>query len=1087
MPTRLLLAPVGAGKTEAGLQKLLETLDERPLAKIWVLLPTDRQVLAFRQRAAERNAVFNAFFNIHLFKFYDLYTHLLDAAAEPVQLIDDAGRYGVMRRVLDDLSAAGRLTVFERIAQTPGFLRVVGDLIYELKQNLVQPVQFAAAARTAKDHDLALIYHAYQDALIKHHFVDREGQGWLALEALEKHPVLARDVALLLVDGYDQFNPLQARLLAQLAGRVQDTLVTLTTVSGREMTAGRRFQETVQRLKAAHLQQGVGLEFDQQSTLKEPRHPVLQHLADHIFYPAPERRLAEDAVTLIEAPDPSQEAAAVLRRVKKLLLDSKALPEDILIVLRDWQRYSTPIAIHGHAYDLPLALHHGEPLDQNPAVIAVLELLSLSQEQFRRRALIDVLHSPYFIFPELQEVWVDKLEVVSRIGLVTSRRDLWLEAIQIAAQPTDEEDEAPPLGLEEAAELAVRLENTFTRITPRPEASLYEYIVWIEALLGPDSVLDPETDEDESETVEPHVHLCERVRTDADEQIIARDLMALATFKQVLRGLLHTHMLLTALQADAEVTWDEFLTLLRGAVQTAAINRARNRLGHVLVTTASDARGLPHQHVFILGLAESIFPAPIPEDPLYHDTERAALAARGIPLQLQAARADDTGLFYELISMARRSLTLSRPTVEKGSLWPASPFWRSTQAVLENIPTTVLPIGGVIAPEDAARLDEALLAAAHGLSVRNPHDSAQALYNWLLQADLPAWERVALGRSIELSRLSTTPHNHYSGVLQDRELIVKVGQRLGKARVWSASQFNELGQCGFRFFAKRMLHLEPLKEPEDGMDRMQFGQVAHRILELTYQQLGLRGAEIQAEYLGMALEILRECAEQVLAQAPTEFGFRASILWDQEKVLLLRTLENFVRTDFSEESLIQKKFPGEARRPFAQESRFGRDGVLPLIIDEGASDLRVQGSIDRIDRQGDGLILYDYKTGSSKISEGDIKDGRNFQLMVYLLAAEQLLHRSANAGGSPTQVLGGMFLHIRSNEKGLVGGWLDMENGGEEIIDTARAHLHQYITHVRRGDFRVHPNRMESGRCDRYCDYAQLCRVAVTHRMKPQS
>ena len=65
-------------------------------------------------------------------------------------------------------------------------------------------------------------------------------------------PKLAAGVDLLIVDGYDQFNHLQAKLLALLGGQVRDAVITLTTVPGREATIGRRFQQALDSLMDAY-------------------------------------------------------------------------------------------------------------------------------------------------------------------------------------------------------------------------------------------------------------------------------------------------------------------------------------------------------------------------------------------------------------------------------------------------------------------------------------------------------------------------------------------------------------------------------------------------------------------------------------------------------------------------------------------------------------------------------------------------------------------------------------------------------------------------------------------------------------------
>src|SRR5690606_33939652 len=141
---------------------------------------------------------------------------------------DETARAGLIRALLTERYRDGR-GIFASIAETPGFVQIIGAFLYELKQNLILPEDFAAAARTDKEHELAQIYTGYQNLLRQHALVDREGEGWLALEAVNEQPERVRDVDLLIVDGYDQFNHLQTNLLAALGLGVGEMLITLTT------------------------------------------------------------------------------------------------------------------------------------------------------------------------------------------------------------------------------------------------------------------------------------------------------------------------------------------------------------------------------------------------------------------------------------------------------------------------------------------------------------------------------------------------------------------------------------------------------------------------------------------------------------------------------------------------------------------------------------------------------------------------------------------------------------------------------------------------------------------------------------------
>ena len=200
MPTTILQATVGAGKTEAALAKLSQLISDpqNPFAKAWVLLATKRQEVAFRQRLIDLQDGRAVYFNAEFFNFYELNARILNLAGQPPRRINEPARLGLLRKILYDLRRSGKLPTFAPIVGTSGFVRVVADLIYELKQNRVFPDTYISAAVTAKDHELALIYDSYQNAMQHYDLVDREGEGWLALEAVENHPQLATDVDLLL-------------------------------------------------------------------------------------------------------------------------------------------------------------------------------------------------------------------------------------------------------------------------------------------------------------------------------------------------------------------------------------------------------------------------------------------------------------------------------------------------------------------------------------------------------------------------------------------------------------------------------------------------------------------------------------------------------------------------------------------------------------------------------------------------------------------------------------------------------------------------------------------------------------------------
>jgi ATP-dependent helicase/DNAse subunit B len=486
----------------------------------------------------------------------------------------------------------------------------------------------------------------------------------------------------------------------------------------------------------------------------------------------------------------------------------------------------------------------------------------------------------------------------------------------------------------------------------------------------------------------------------------------------------------------------------------------------VLVTTVADARGLPHRHVFILGLSEGIFPQPAPEDPLLLDSERERLRAQGIALLTQAERAGDDGLFYSLIGQARDSLVLSRLHSKDGEIWAESHLWRAVRNVFPDLKPEHLRLGDV--PHDPATLHETALAAADSLSKGKPIPFG---------VDPDYWARIRHARAVELGRMSQQPHDHYSGRLRDPALIAWVAEQLNPRKLWSATQLNDYGLCGFRYFAGRLLNLEPLEVPEGGMDNRQLGTLYHQILEETYRRLG--GA-ITPDRLDEALTILNQVAYDKMRTAPRDLRFRASSQWEQEKIILYRRLERLIRDDFSDHGTLAKKFGDTPREIYRQEAKFGGGWGTEVVIDLGDGEhLRVRGSIDRMDRQGDRVIVVDYKTGSTPIKADEIADGRNFQMMIYLLAAQAILDADRAASADvPHQVAGGLFWRIGGDSLGT----LSAEE--VEVIEAGKAHLSRYLERARAGDFATVANKLSEGKCAHYCDFHQFCRMSITHKRK---
>ena len=259
---------------------------------------------------------------------------------------------------------------------------------------------------------------------------------------------------------------------------------------------------------------------------------------------------------------------------------------------------------------------------------------------------------------------------------------------------------------------------------------------------------------------------------------------------------------------------------------------------------------------------------------------------------------------------------------------------------------------------------------------------------------------------------------------------------------------------------------------------LQRGRLLHEILERTYRRIQQTEWPIRAEFTEPALAILNEESEAVFAGAPRAQNFRPRPGWTQEQARLRAQLAAVVAADFAG-TVVDKV--SEAAPAGAPGDRFvlwlehAYDQPALLETADG-QPVRVRGRFDRIDKSGDRWIVVDYKSGATRIPLEKTTSGRNFQILIYLLALR---------AQAPDAVIGGFFWHLPDQEpSGAL--WLDTAVA-EETVGPGLQHLARRIAEAQRGDFAVRPNGLEESRCSRHCDYSRLCRMAVTTRRQPES
>jgi ATP-dependent helicase/DNAse subunit B len=957
---------------------------------------------------------------------------------------------------MDDLYERGALTYYAALRGKPGFIALLRNAIEELKRARIFPDDFSASVKGmgARLEEIARIYATYQDWLQKQNWADNEGRGWLAAIALESNPGPGTDtrlstgpLRLLAVSGFDEFNPTQLAALSLIANRAKETFITLTgDVQNPNRAAHHRFHRAQQAITSSLGIQAEAMDtlsmlsetiarvesalFDNQQGDKSANRQMSK-LDDHqssIVNPKSE-------IEFVEAQTRALEVRSALRWIKARIVRDGMKLSEVAVLARDLEPYRPFLEEVAAEFGIPLRIVGGRPLIENPAVAALLNLLSLPVNDWKRRSVLDSWRSPYFDFSEpgidAREASAAALDEISRAGRVVQGLSQWRESFEMWEErkvvANDEEGDSPfPQG--EGVGVRENFESFVELVTPPSRADVRDYVAFIESLIGDDPALNPlpassKSDEEnlgyawnrkfvgfgggaEGGGGGVRAVACAR----ANPATAERDVAALRAFKDVLRGLVLAE---SVLQGEI-LEYADFFHDLRGAVEAAMYSFAPE--SGVMAASVLDARGLSFQAVALMGLSEGEFPKQEREDILLRESDRALLRERGLPLETKL-HGDEATFFYQAVTRARQRLLLTRPYLaEDGQPWEASPFWVEAARLNGNQPKA--------GPEQSRRI-----RVRGEVGEVDPAEAASQV-EWVESArefDI----HIQNGIEALRARMNPVARGMYEGEMFD------LNERFNAGYGWSASRLESYGTCPFEFFVAYGLELEPRQEAEEGFDVRILGSMLHKILEMVYGGVPLTDA-----------------AQQVFAAAPREYGFRPTALWTQQQAELTRILEKTIE---------ELDRVSQGYTPRVMEARFGM-GQPSLVLQTEIGEIRLHGYIDRLDAASDGTLrVIDYKSGSAAISASHLKEGRRLQLPIYALAARDALGLG--------EVSSGFYWHIQKAEASSLK--LEKFDGGVNgAFEMTIAHVAKHVASIRAGHFEPRPP--EEG-CPSYCPAVNFC------------
>ncbi|MFT5357062.1 MAG: ATP-dependent helicase/nuclease subunit B, partial [Polyangiales bacterium] len=817
--------------------------------------------------------------------------HLAKRLAQPamakagLSLASGAALSALSARVLHQATELGPL---EPLRDSPGMPRALSSLFSELRE-----------AHHHHDTDalpphLTSLFKTYEDELARHQLIDRAGLFALASDSTSTSlpPCLFLDVRVESV--------CETHFVRTIAERAEAVLVTHAPGDS-----------------SVFLELGLAEE-------SPPEHTAatrLDRCRAHLFttHRDTSEELRDNSLDFFSAPGESRECLEVARRVRNLAREG--VPFDaVAVIVHAPGRYRPHLSEAFRRAQIPLAFGRGTT-GPDPSGRAFLSLLDCAARDLSARAFAEYLS--FGVVPE----------TVS--GAAPAAQDLFVAADEDVYGELEAERPDPMEALKRAVAESPFAHDRALRVPRRFEDFLIDAAVigsrqrWERRLGGLLRALQLEREGIDEQSARAEL---------LDEQM--RDLETLRTFALPI---------LDELASLPEGgTWADWLEALRslasrclhspervlqvlatlepmGAVGPVGLREVRRALlaplsdlrhpptiagGAVRVCDTREVRGQEFRHVFVVGLAEKIFPARIQPDPWLDDAARNSI--EGLATREDQLHQERNALRFALgaaseravLSWPRVDLEQSRPRVPSFYVLEvvsaASGKWPDVQ-VLEryalNAGKARLAWPAPPLKDDAIDSAEYDLAAARGALASlgsasgKKGDSAGALAYALQESPI-------LARSLRRRhrRWDTPKWTSSDGIVAAKELLSK--HRLSE-RAYSATGLQRFSACPYQFALQQIFRFSERIVPEavDRLDPLQRGSLVHSVQFRTLQ--AIRREKLwpfdHPQKLEAAYSLLSTCVKEASSEWADELVPAIPRVWEEGVAAIEKDLRRWLR------------------------------------------------------------------------------------------------------------------------------------------------------------------------------------------------
>lgn len=950
MSLQFILGNSGFGKTTFIYDKIIRESMENPAQRYYCLVPeqftlqTQRDFVTMHPR--------KGIFNIDVLSFQRLAFHVLEEVGESGRVVlEEIGKNIVLRKLAKEHET--ELIVLGRNMKKLGYISEVKSLISELIQYQVTPELLEEMIKNSvkqdllvkKLEDVQVLYRAFLEYMGKE-YVTSDQVLQVLNEVLERSEKL-RD-AIIVLDGFTAFNPVQLRLVQGLCKIAKKVYITATVDTREEVYSEPQKTELfylskkmIQSVTAAAKEAGVALE-EIYKCEKNFRHRFenredLLFLEQNLFRGG--KAKYENAAEHIKMKcyrTAMEEITGTAVKIRNLVRENGYRFGDLAVVLgsADYQEH---IARIFNRYEIPIFMDEKRNALSHPFVEFLRAFLKMIEENFSYETVFRYLRSG---FSGISAEETDALENYCLALGIRGLKKYSEKWIRFAKNQTDEaltKINEVRAKFYDSVKAAAEILKDKNETIERKCTALYEFVEKLEV---------------------------EKQLTVKEEEFLAvGEAETAKEYHQIFRVIMQLLEKYVELLGKEAISLEEFSELLDAGFAEVKVGIIPSGSDRVVIGDMERTRLKDVKVIFLLGMNEGNIPKSITGGGILSQMEREFLEQHHASLAPTAKEQVYLQKFYiyYVLTKASERVYLSYPATDfhGAALRPSY-----LKEVMENL------FKGMEAEQNQPDTFELLETTAQGLDYLTEHLTAEEKNDSELR-QLMAWYEQ-----------SPQFQEHFEKLWQQLvkgEAQTSIGKAVakamyGEAGAYSVTRLEKYAACAYAHFLQYGLRLKEREVYE--FAAVDMGTLLHNAVELFARKVD-RGPY---DWFQLKDEERESLAEESVNEVITDY--RNTLLFDsaRNEYMISRMHRLVKRAVWAMTEQIKKGV-------FVPEKL-----EVPFYLKE--SGISLQGRIDRIDTYEEDDKVYvrvlDYKSGAASFDLTALYNGLQLQLAVYLNAAVTL-------------------------------------------------------------------------------------------------